>query len=67
MLAPTIEGAEIRTRTLAQHVDNLLTTGCESAHRTAECLAQGAGEDIDTTIYVEQLSHTMAGSAYHSG
>ena len=50
---------QVGTRTLAQHVDNLLASGGEAAHCAAERLAEGTGEYVDLTVAVELLGHTV--------
>ena len=60
-------GEKVRTGTLAQHVDNLLPAGGETAHGAAESLSERARENIDPAIAVELLRHAAAAGAYHTG
>ena len=60
-------GEEVGARTLAQHVDDLLAAGGESAHGAAEGLAQGAGVDVDSAVAAELLGDAAARLSDHAG
>jgi len=65
--APTTAGgSEVRARTLAQHVDNLLAAGGETAYRAAEGFAQRTGQDIDLSAQVVEFGDTATGLAQHA-
>ena len=59
-------GEEVRARTLAQHLNDLLPAGCEAAHSTAEGLSKGAGEDIYAAVALKLLCNSVAGSAHNA-
>ncbi len=60
-------GEQVRAGTLAEHRDDLLLAGGESADRAAEALAQRAGEDLDLAAQVELLGGAAARLADHAG
>ena len=59
-------GEEVRTRTLAEHIDDLLRAGRETAHRTAERLAERTGEDVNLAVAVELFCHAVSCRAHHA-
>ena len=58
---------EVWTATLAQHVDNLLLTCCETTHGTTEGLTQGTCQDFDLTAQVVTLCYTTTGLTNNAG
>ena len=60
-------GEEIRTGALAEHIDDLLAAGGESADGASECLSESACEYVDAAIAVILLGDSVAGLADNSG
>ena len=59
-------GEEVRTAALAQHVDDFLAAGGETAEGATKRLAQCAGIDVYATIGIAQFAHAVTGSTYHA-
>ena len=60
-------GEQVRTGALAEHVNDFLAAGGETAHGAAKGLAQGAGEDIYAAVAVKLFRYAMTGAAHHAG
>ena len=58
---------EVGARALAEHFDELLAAGGESAHGAAEGFAEGSGNDVDAAENAAQLDRTTSGGANESG
>ena len=60
-------GEEVRTGTLAKHVDDLFAAGRESAHCASESFPEGSGEDVDTAIATKLLGDAASGLSDDTG
>mgnify|MGYP006903151895 FL=1 len=59
-------GEEVWTASLSEQVDDFFTTGGVAAGCAAECFAQGAGDDVNTTLYTAVLCGTTTMFAYET-
>ena len=60
-------GEEVGTASLTEEVDDLASAAGKAAACTAECLAEGAGDDVYSALHAAVLCRAAAGSTDEAG